>query len=326
MIIKSFEINKKKFDNQNFFLIFGENEGLKNEIIQILKKNFKGSIENYDETQIISNNELFYNKLFNQSLFNEKKVVIINRCSEKIHEIIENIIEKKISDVKIILNANILEKKSKLRNLFEKDKKAICIPFYSDTHQTLSAIALSFIKNNKVAISQETLNILVERCRGNRQSLNNELEKIKNYTANKKKINFEEILKLTNLSENYNYSELADSCLSKNFKKTINILNENNFSIEDTVIVIRTFLSKAKRLMKLQEEIKKTQNIDKAILNFKPQIFWKDKIIIKEQINHWPLSKVKNLIKNISETELLIKKNSSHSINILSDFIITQSN
>ena len=88
MIIKSFEINKKKFDNQNFFLVYGENEGLKNEIIHLLKKNFKGNIENYDEAQIVSDNELFYNKLFNQSLFDTEKIILINRCSEKIHGII----------------------------------------------------------------------------------------------------------------------------------------------------------------------------------------------------------------------------------------------
>ncbi len=327
MIIKSFEINKINFSESNFYLLYGENEGFKNDIINNnLKKKFTKNIFRYEEKEILENKDNFFNSILSKSFFEKEKLIIISRVTDKLVSIVEELFDKKAEDIKFIFISNILEKKSKLRNLFEKDKKAICIPFYSDTHQTLSAIALSFIKNNKVAISQETLNILVERCRGNRQSLNNELEKIKNYTANKKKINFEEILKLTNLSENYNYSELADSCLSKNFKKTINILNENNFSIEDTVIVIRTFLSKAKRLMKLQEEIKKTQNIDKAILNFKPQIFWKDKIIIKEQINHWPLSKVKNLIKNISETELLIKKNSSHSINILSDFIITQSN
>ena len=122
MIIKYFEINKKKFDNYNLFLIYGENEGLKKEIIQTLKKNFSGNIENYDEGQIISNNEFFYEKLFNKSLFEKEKIIILNRCSEKIYGVIEKIIDKKISDVKIILNANALETKSKLRNLFEKKK------------------------------------------------------------------------------------------------------------------------------------------------------------------------------------------------------------
>ena len=120
MIIKTFEINKRKFDNQNFFLIYGENEGLKDEVIQNLKKNLKGSVQNFDETQVVNNKEMFYEKIFNQSLFENEKIIIISRCSEKFYEIIEEVIDKKISDIKIILNASILDKKSKLRNLFEK--------------------------------------------------------------------------------------------------------------------------------------------------------------------------------------------------------------
>ena len=144
MIIKTFEINKKKFDKENFFLIYGENEGHKNEIIKFLEKNFNRNIEKYDEAQIISNNELFYEKMFNQSLFEKEKIVIINRCSDKIYEIIENIIEKKNSDIKVILNANILEKKSKLRNLFEKSKELIIVPTYKDNLITLADIAKKF--------------------------------------------------------------------------------------------------------------------------------------------------------------------------------------
>ena len=153
MIIKSFDIVKKKFDNQDFFLIYGENEGHKKEIIQVIKKGFKGEIESYDEAQILNNNELFYEKIFNQSLFDKEKVIIINRCSEKIYELVESIIEKKIFDIKFILNANILEKKSKLRNLFEKDKRLIIIPTYKDTSITLVEIAKKFFYNYKISIS-----------------------------------------------------------------------------------------------------------------------------------------------------------------------------
>ena len=137
MIIKSFEINKKKFDKQSFFLIYGENEGLKNEIIEILKKKLSGIIEKFDETQIINNNELFYEKLLNQSLFEKERIIVINRCSEKIYGVIENITERVFSDTKIILNANSLEKKSKLRNLFEKSTKLIIIPTYKYTSISL---------------------------------------------------------------------------------------------------------------------------------------------------------------------------------------------
>ena len=168
--------------------------------------------------------------------------------------------------------------------------------------------------------------MLVARSRGDRLNLNNEMSKIENFTKNKKKINIDEILKLTNLAENYSVTELVDNCLAKNSKKTVNILNENNYSSEDCILIIKTLLIKAKRLNKLQNQTKNNKNIDQIITTFKPPIFWKDKEIVKEQIKNWSLKKIENLIYKINEIELLIKKNSSNSINILFDFIITQSN
>ena len=228
MIIKTFELNKKKFDKQNFFLIYGENEGLKKEVIENLKKNLNGRIENYDEAQIISNSELFYEKIFNQSLFVKEKIIIINRCSEKIFDLIENILEKEISNIKIILNANILEKKSKLRNLFEKNKELITVPTYKDTSIILAEIAKKFFNNYKVSISQETINLLVSRCNGDRGHLKSELDKILIYMNDKKSINLEEIYKLTNLTENFSINELVDTSLSKNSRKTSEIINESS--------------------------------------------------------------------------------------------------
>ncbi len=327
MIIKSFEINKIDFKKNNFYLLYGENEGFKNEVVS---KNFKEKYLNntfrYEEKEILDNTDDFYNSILSKSLFENERLIIITRVTDKIINVIKEIFEKNIEDIKFILLAGVLEKKSKLRIFFEKDKNTICIPFYSDTNQTLSAIALNFFRNKKVPIAQETINLLIERSRGSRQNLNNELEKVANYIKSKDKIKNEEILKLTNLAENYNFSELADNCLAKNKKKTINILNENNFSTEDSIAVIRTFLFKAKRLLKLQKELQKSNDMDKVISSFKPPIFWKDKEILKKQLNHWPVIKIENLISNILETELLIKKNSVSSINIISDFIITKSN
>ena len=210
--------------------------------------------------------------------------------------------------------------------MFEKDKKNICIPFYADNNITLGKIINNFFREKNIPISQQNINLLIDRCRGDRQNLNNELNKIENFTKNKKKINIEEILKLTNLAENYSVTELVDNCLAKNSKKTVNILNENNYSSEDCILIIKTLLIKAKRLNKLQNQTKNNKNIDQVITSFKPPIFWKDKEIVKEQIKNWSLKKIENLIYKINEIELLIKKNSSNAINILFDFIITQSN
>ena len=326
MIIKYFEINKKKFDNYNLFLIYGENEGLKKEIIQTLKKNFSGNIENYDEGQIISNNELFYEKLFNKSLFEKEKIIILNRCSEKICEVIEKIIDKKISDIKIILNANALETKSKLRNLFEKKKELIIIPTYKDTSIVLAEIAKKFFYNYKISISQETINLLISRCNGDRGHLKSELDKILIYMNNKKNINLEEIYKLTNLAENFSINELVDTSLSKNSQKTSEILNESNYKSEDGILILRTFLQKAKRLLSLYERQNGNVNFDSLINDYKPPIFWKDKPIVKRHLENWSKSKIKDLIVNINKTEVFLKKNSSVSLMLVFNFIYETSN
>ena len=326
MIIKSYEINKINFKKNYFFLFYGENEGFKNETIQTyFEKKYLDKTYRYDEKEILDNKENFFNSILTKSFFDNEKLIIISRASDKIKIIIEEILNKNLEDIKFVISAGILEKKSKLRTLFEKNNKTICIPFYADNHQTLGIITNNFFKKKNIPISQQSINILVERARGDRQNLNNELNKIENFTINKKKIDIEQILKITNLSENYNVSELIDSCLIKNSKKTANILNQNNFSIEDGILIVRTFLAKAKRLLKLQVKINEKNNIDQVISTFKPPIFWKDKDTVKQQIKLWPSKNINDLIYKISETEILIKKNSSSSINILYDFIITQS-
>jgi len=325
MIIKSFEISKINFNKNNFYLLYGENEGYKNEVIKkYFEKIYPNSIYRHDENQILDDKDKFLNGLLSKSFFDIKKLIIISRVSDKIVDLIEEIISKNIKDITIILSAKILEKKSKLRNFFEKEKKIICVPFYADSNQTLNSIVLKFFKEKKISISQQTINLLIERCRGNRENLNNELEKIENFSKSEKKINSDDILKLTNLAENYNATELTDNCLAKNIKKTTNILNENHYSTEDCILITRTLLIKAKRLLKIQEEINSNKNIEEVVANFKPPIFWKDKEIVKKQIANWPLKKIKDMITNINNIELLIKKNSINSLNILSDFIITQ--
>ncbi len=321
MIVKTFEIGKKKFDNQKFFLIYGENEGLKNEVINILKKNFSGKIDNFDEAQIINNKELFYEKLYNQSLFDKEKILVINRCSEKIYEVIETIIEKKISDTKIILNANILEKRSKLRSLFEKNKELVIVPTYRDTSMTLVEIAKKFFYNYKISISQETINLLVSRCNGDRGHLKSELDKVLLYMHDKRNINLEEIYKLTNLAENFSINELVDSSLSKNSQKTSEMLNESKYKTEDGILILRTFMQKAKRLLNIYERQDGNLNYDSLINNYTPPIFWKDKPIVKRQLESWSKSKIKDLIVNINKTEIFLKKNSSISLLLVLNFI-----
>ena len=324
MIVKSFELNKIDLSNKYFFLLYGENQGHKNELIEKkFKKNLK-NVYNYEESEILNNEEDFFNSIFTKSFFENEKLIIISRASDRIKSTIEEIIKKKVEDLTIVLKANILEKKSKLRAFFEKNKETICVAFYEDNHQTLMTIANNFFRDNKILISQQTINLIIERSRGDRQNLNNELEKVQSFIKNKTRIEIKDILKITNLAENYDVSELIDNCLAKNRKKTFNILNENNYTLEDCILIIRTFLIKSKRLLKLYKKLEDKNNINDVITSFKPQIFWKDKDIVKQQTKNWTYSSIEKLIFKINEIELLIKKNSHNAVNILSDFIIDQ--
>tara|TARA_B100001248_G_scaffold193941_1_gene148852 strand:- start:378 stop:1370 length:993 start_codon:yes stop_codon:yes gene_type:complete len=321
MILKTFELRKIS-NNTIFYLLYGKNEGLKAECInEIINKN-NGKIFNYDEKQIKEQLEPFYENILSNSLFEDEKIIIINRGSDKIYEIIKDLIDRNLNNIKIIINAGILETRSKLRSLFEKGQNLVCIPTYPDNHDTLSKLTSNFFKSEKISVSQQNINLIVEKCNGDRNNLYNELSKIKNFAINKEKISSQEILKLINLSENYGLSELIDNCLSKNKKKIINILNENNYNTEDCIIILRTFLSKAKRILKLANQLELNKDVNKTINTAKPPIFWKDKDIVKIQLNKWKPKKIKELIKSINNIELEIKKNYGNSVLIITNFIL----
>ena len=326
MILKSFEISKLKLNQHNFFLFYGDNEGLKEETIKnLFETNYRDKIHRYEEKEILDNKNEFFNSILTKSFFDNEKLIIINRATDKIKETIENLIEKNPQDIQFILNSKNLEKKSILRKFFEKEKEIICAAFYEDNNQTLNSIISQFFRNKKISISQQLINILIERSRGDRKNLNNELAKIESFSLNKKNINLQEIIKLTNLADNYSASELIDYSLAKNTRKTVTILNENNFSDEDSIIIIRTLLAKLKRLVKIYELVDEKNNIDQAVSAFKPPIFWKDKPLVTQQIRSWGKKRLKILIYESNEIEFLIKKNSSIGKNILSDFIINNS-
>ena len=311
MIIKVFELKKKNLGKFNFFLLYGNNKGLIKETIEnYLKLILPKNINNYEESDILQNPENFKESLLTKSFFEDKKLIIITRVSDKILNTIEEIIEKNLNDISIILECSQLDKKSKLRNFFEKSKEAICIPFYEDNNQTLDNIVKNFLKEKKINLSQQNINVIIDRSRGDRLNLKNELDKIELYSSNKKKIDFEEIIKLTNLSENYDISELVESSLTKNQRKTLNILNENNFGSEDCVLIVRIFLSKLKRLLKLKSDFNKNNNLEKTISSYKPPIFWKEKELLKQQIKIWDYNKIKDLIIKTSNLEYEIKKKS----------------
>ena len=324
MIIKSFETTKIELDKNKFVLLYGKNNGFKSEVTNNLLKD-KIEIKKYEEKEILENTNIFLENIFSKSLFENEKIIIIKRVTDKILKIIEELKEKNIEDVKIILNADVLEKKSKLRSFFEKSKEHVCVAFYPDTNQVLSKLAYNFFNQKKISISPANINLIVNKCNGDRETLFNELDKIEYFSKSRKKITEENIIKLTNLIENHSISELVDNCLAKNKQKIINILNESNFNNEDCIMITRSFLLKSKKILKLCSEFKSNRNIDLTISSAKPPIFWKDKEITKQQIYKWTPDKIKKLIYRLNEIELLVKKNINNSINLITDFILDQS-
>ena len=323
MIVKYFDLEKKIKDQTNFYLFYGHNTGLIEETINgVLKPIFSKNIFYYDENEILTKSDDFKEQIFNKSFFEDNKLIIINRATDKILKVIEQIVDNEADDYKIVIKAGLLEKKSKLRYFFENNKKTIVVPFYEDNHQTLTKIAQNFFYEKKIRISQHDINYIVERVKGNRINLKNELKKIYFFCQKTKSIQLKDILKLTNLAENYDISELIDQCLAKNKKKTLNILNENNSSTEDNILILKNFLYKLKRLKKLKISMELNNNTEEVLSSFRPAIFWKDKDLVKQQLINWSLPQIKSLIKKVNNIELLIKKNTQIGNQVVNDFII----
>lgn len=322
MIIKSFELNQNKIKNINFFLIYGENQGLKEELIKTISKP-QDKIFKYLENEILNNHDLLIDKLYTKSFFEEDKLIIIENISDKFFSFFESIFKKDLEGSKLILLSKILEKKSKIRKLFEKEDKIVCVPVYKDDDNALNNIALKFFREKKISVSSEIINLITSKTSGDRKNLLNELNKIENYNLNNKKLDIGVIKKLVNLNENHNFNELVDNCLAKNKIKLIKLLNENILSREDAILILRIFLIKAKRIFFLKENLIIEKNLDKLISSYKPPIFWKEKSIVKKQIEVWDSKNIKNLINEINYIELIIKKNSEMTNNILLDFILS---
>ena len=327
MIVKSFKLNDLKKTNSNFFLFYGENEGQKDEVIQDCFTNgFTGEIIKYDENQILDNQEVFFETCLNDSLFDNDKIIQVNRVTSKLYEIIKKIVEKEIHNKKIIFKSDKLDKKSKLRNLFEKDNNLVCVAFYQDNNTSLFKIASNFFKKNNILISSENINLVIDKCLGDRKNLQNEMNKILNFSFEKKRISRNELVKLINVYDDENFFVLIDHCLIKNRKKVSSIINSHTFSKSDSIILIRSFLSRLKRLIALKSLQVKTGSIRETVDTFKPSIFWKDKEIVQKQVEIWEVDAILELLDKINRVEISYKKNSNLSNNLVFDLLFNTSN
>ena len=321
MIYKSYQLDKAYNDNYNFFLFYGKNTYQKNSEFNKLRDE-KCEVIKYEEKDLLDKKNEIIENILTKSLFQQKKLILVKRSTDKLLDVVEELVDKNLEDTKIIFESENLEKKSKIRLFFEKNKNCVCAAFYPDNLQTLNKLAQDFLRKRKISISAADINLIVNKCNENRENLLNELEKIKFFMKNQKRITTDQILKLINLSENYSFSELTNNCLAKNKAKTIKIINENNLTNEDCILIIRTLMIKLKRNFMLCNEYQKSGDIDLTISNARPPIFWKDKEITKKQILSWTTHDIKKLIYELAELELIIKKNFNNSVNLITNFII----
>ena len=141
MIYKSYvlEQNINSLD-QKIALFYGENLGLKEDLKKIIKDQNKNSeILRYAQEDLIKNNHLLINEIKNISLFEKNKIFFVENVNDKLLELIQET-ENIISERKIFLFSDILDKRSKLRNYMEKSKNCACVPCYQDNEISIKKL------------------------------------------------------------------------------------------------------------------------------------------------------------------------------------------
>ena len=316
MIIKSYEVKKNKsvLIKNNFFLIYGENLGLKKDIQNFIATEIKKEESNIEtlslyENEILDDEENFHNTIYSGSLFSNKKLIFIYEGTDKIIKKISEVYDKYPDNIILLIFSKILEKKSKLRNFFEKEKKTVCIPCYLDNEKDLEIIAKLELGKNKIPLSREILNLLIEKSNSDRNNLRNEIQKIQSYSLNKNKLELDEIKSLINFSGEYKSDILINECLCGNIHQYKKIISELYINTVNQILLLRILSNKIQRLLKIKKQENITKNLDTLINSSKPAIFWKEKPLVKKQLSIWNLNELKKIINDINKTELLCKKN-----------------
>ena len=309
MIIKNyqFNINTEITKKHKALLLYGVNEGVKKEFIEKIKEeNKKTEIYTFFEEEILKNNQFFFENIFNNSLFEENKIIILHSATDKIFNIVDESLNKLDQHVKLYIIADNLDKKSKLRKLFEDSKNDGIIPLYEDDERTL----LNYIKKELdefKGLTNEVCNSIISNSRLDRRLIQNEIIKIKTYFIDKI-IKKEALENLLNFKKENDFDEIKDCAIMGEKTKLNKLLSSNNLSKEDLFFFLNSLIFKFKKMKDLLSS--KEKNLEKIIDNAKPAIFWKEKPILKKQLNIWSRKDIDKIINSLNETEMLTKKNS----------------
>ncbi len=312
MILKSYIVEQdvSVLENYQATLIYGQNNGIKEDIKQKIRdKNNNSEIIIFFEEELLKNKNILFQNIVNESLFNEKKIIFIYEASDKIFDQVYECVEKENKNIKINIFSHNLEKKSKLRNLFEKNTNLAIFPCYEDNERTLIAYINKELKEYK-GLTGEIINLIIYNSNTDRRIIKSELVKIKYFFLNKK-ITKEEVFEILNIKDDTSFDKIRDSALSGDKIKINKLLSEMELLNVDAFFYLNSLNY---RVMKLQEVIRisdgKSNRYEQALESLKPPIFWKDKPIIVQQLHKWNLKKLSQLAEEIGETEILMKKNS----------------
>ena len=313
MLYKSYLIEQNiKILNKNFILFFGEKLGIKNELKKKIKiENKNAEIITFYQEEIVKNNHLLHNEINNISLFESEKIFIIEHANDKIFELIKELSANGPTQ-KIYIFSDLLDKKSKIRNYFEKSENLGAVACYLDNEISIKKIIINALKGFE-GLTTQNVNLIIENSNLNRVKLYNELEKIVTFFQNKK-IDSEKLEIILDVKENNDFSLLKDAALKGDKLKTNKLLSDTIVDTESNIFYLNSI---NQRLNKLLEVKKNTNDLEKIIDEIKPPIFWKDKPDFIAQAKKWNKDKIKLILNKTYKLEIQIKSNSIIDKNIL---------
>ena len=322
MIIKNyqFNINIEVTKKYKALLLYGVNEGVKKEFIEKIKEeNKKAEIYTFFEEEILKNNQLFFENIFNNSLFEENKIIILHTTTDKIFNFVDECLNKLDQHVKLYIIANNLDKKSKLRKLFEDSKNVGIIPLYEDDEKTL----LNYIKKELdefKGLTNDVCNLIISNSKLDRRLVQNEITKIKTFFYDKI-IKKEPLQNLLNLKKESDFDEIRDSAITGERVKLNKLLSSSKLNKEDLFFFLNSLIFKLNKIKDLLSN--KEKSIESIIDNAKPPIFWKEKPILKKQLYIWSKKDIDKITNTLNETQILAKKNSQIDIStILNNLLV----
>ncbi|MDA9684342.1 hypothetical protein N9U33_01995 [Candidatus Pelagibacter bacterium] len=314
MIYKSYvlEQNINSLD-EKLALFYGENIGLKEDLKKKIKdKNKESEILRYSQEDLIKNRYLLINEIKNISLFEKNKIFFVENVNDKLLELIQEI-ENIISERKIFLFSDILDKKSKLRNYMEKSKNCACIPCYQDNEISIKQLINKKLKGYS-GLTPYNLNLIIDHTNLDRSKLNNELEKITSFFLDKNILS-EKLEELLNAKTNDDFNKLKDEAFLGNRSNTNKLLANTTMDYEKNILYLNIINQRLEKLLQIHQLNK--SNIEDSINSLKPPIFWKDKPNITNQVKKWDKYKIKNMFEVTFDLEKKIKTNNLIEKNIL---------